>query len=577
MIVVDEAHKLKNPKSKTARAFMEFKFGCRIALTGTPLSNKLEEMWSLLNWCNQNCLETLSGFKAFYCKPILNGQKFDATSSEVAEGRDLASRLKQYVDTVMLRRTKKIIANELPRKEDRVVFCPLSPMQREVYQRLLDSEDFRLVIEKDNLCSCKSGLTQYKCCFGMNSLGEPVDKLILKGLSALRSISNHVALLFPSQEDDEAQYERKAKLTKIMFPKDWKMKKSNFLEYSNIENCGKWTILRGMLLEWRRERKKVLLFSYSARLLNMLEKLMISENWEFKRLDGSTSVPDRLPMCDEFNKSESIFVFLISTRAGGLGLNLVSSNTVVIFDPSWNPASDLQAQDRAFRIGQKKDVKVYRLIAAGSIEENVYGRQIYKQQLSNIATEASHERRLFNGVQGDKHNKGDLFGYKNLYTLHNNSDVQTKALISRNEIAETMFGVNEDDGTDDEGDASALHQLRDYSDDEAKFQPQGEDDGLGLKRLAARLFEPKESTVRRAKGESSRARDPIGAILDECGVNYSHANTDFIGHSKTEEALAKVAKKVMSFHFMFFQEKNCGLSRFYDFMRVYVLGGERQS
>ncbi|KAH9292328.1 hypothetical protein KI387_042484, partial [Taxus chinensis] len=150
-------------------------------------------------------------------------------------------------------------------------------------------------------------------------------------------------------------------------------------------------------------------------MLDILEKFLIRKGYCFSRLDGSTPMSSRQSLVDNFNSSPSKQVFLISTRAGGLGLNLVSANRVVIFDPNWNPSMDLQAQDRSFRYGQKRHVTVFRFLAAGSLEELVYTRQIYKQQLFNIAVSGNLEKRYFEGVQDSKEYKGELFGISNLF------------------------------------------------------------------------------------------------------------------------------------------------------------------
>src|ERR1700685_1711181 len=147
----------------------------------------------------------------------------------------------------------------------------------------------------------------------------------------------------------------------------------------------------------------------------MLDFLMIRNSYTYASLHGGMDLEERTNTVDQFNNDPHMFVFLISTKAGGVGLNIVSANKVyvppphlcpvfsnysVLFDPNWNPAHDLQAQDRAFRIGQRRDVEVYRLISQGTVEEIVYARQIYKQQQANIGYEASNERRYFKGVQG---------------------------------------------------------------------------------------------------------------------------------------------------------------------------------
>jgi SNF2 family DNA or RNA helicase len=125
----------------------------------------------------------------------------------------------------------------------------------------------------------------------------------------------------------------------------------------------------------------------------------------------------RQKIVDNFNISKTKQIFLISTKAGGLGLNLVSANIVVVFDPNWNVTHDLQAQDRAYRIGQTKRTKVYRFITAGTIEEMIYNRQVYKQQMANIGLHGKNERRYFTGVQGQKGQEGEIFGARNLLKL----------------------------------------------------------------------------------------------------------------------------------------------------------------
>ncbi|RUP44327.1 P-loop containing nucleoside triphosphate hydrolase protein, partial [Jimgerdemannia flammicorona] len=304
-------------------------------------------------------------------------------------------------------------SSKLPKKEDKVIFCPLTATQRSVYERILGTEDAQLISRKNENCDCglmcltrhSSDRSRSLCCYKKNSKGVSYKDLILQYITILQKISNHLALIMPDPKDDKTKRQKDETLSQIAFPDSWKQKQANFFMYSDPENCGKWKILQKLLKNWERQESKVLLFSYSVRLLNMLEKLMISEGYAYCRLDGTTPVHQRMDVVDKFNTSPSKFVFLISTRAGGVGLNVTSANIVVVFDPNWNPSHDLQAQDRAFRIGQRRDVKVYRLIAAGSLEELVYGRQIYKQQQMNVGYTGSNERRYFTGVEGDANRK----------------------------------------------------------------------------------------------------------------------------------------------------------------------------
>lgn len=183
----------------------------------------------------------------------------------------------------------------------------------------------------------------------------------------------------------------------------------------STKTCGKIIVLEKLLAVWEKRRQKTLIFSRSTRMLDIIQLFLITKAVRYSRLDGNTKVEERLKMVNEFNSDDSdMTVFLISTRAGGVGLNLQSATNVVIFDPSWNPAHDCQAQDRAYRIGQTKDVQVYRLITLGTIEEMIYVRQIYKQQLSDTTLKGSNAPRYFEGVQGNPQQRGELFGIANL-------------------------------------------------------------------------------------------------------------------------------------------------------------------
>lgn len=193
--------------------------------------------------------------------------------------------------------------------------------------------------------------------------------------------------------------------------------------------CGKWPVLNDLLNQWRANGDKVLIFSRSVRMLRAIRQWFEEDHPDFKYLDGGVPQHKRLGLCDEFNTDPSVFSFLISTMAGGVGLNLTAANKVVILDPNCpfafidltdrpgNPSHDLQAMDRAYRWGQTRDVDVYRMIAAGSIEELIYIRQIYKQQQANVGYTATAERRFFGGVQGSKSEHGELFGVENIFRL----------------------------------------------------------------------------------------------------------------------------------------------------------------
>ena len=178
-----------------------------------------------------------------------------------------------------------------------------------------------------------------------------------------------------------------------------------FQRLSNEVHCGKLLVLKTLLRKWKTSGHKVLFFSNSTVLLDIVESFILKLNLRSLRLDGDTNASDRQSICREFNTDKHVFIMLISTKAGGVGLNLTGAQKVVIFDPSWNPSDDLQAQDRAYRIGQTQRVEVYRLISKGTIEEAALIGQIDKQQLASmVLDEKNFQKRLFHAgeVQGMK-------------------------------------------------------------------------------------------------------------------------------------------------------------------------------
>lgn len=436
IVIVDEAHRLKNEKSKLYQACLAIKTRKRYGLTGTVMQNKLMELFNLFDWVVPECLGTREHFREFYVDPLKHGQRSSAPERFVriadARKQHLVAVLRKY----LLRRTKEeTIGHLMMGKEDNVVFCAMSEVQKRVYQRMLQIPEIQCLINKDLPCSCGSPLKQVECCKRTVPDGiiwsylhrdnpEGCDScpycVVLPCLVKLQQISNHLELIKPNPRDDPEKQKKDAEFASLVFGPDLDVmggntKNESFMGLSEVKHCGKMRALEKLMVSWILQGDKILLFSYSVRMLDILEKLLIRKGYSFSRLDGSTPTGLRQSHVDDFNSSPSKQVFLISTRAGGLGLNLVSANRVVIFDPNWNPAQDLQAQDRSFRFGQKRHVIVFRLLSAGSLEELVYSRQVYKQQLSNIAVSGKMEKRYFEGVQDCKNFQGELFGICNLF------------------------------------------------------------------------------------------------------------------------------------------------------------------
>ncbi|CAM6043473.1 unnamed protein product [Sphagnum compactum] len=435
-VIVDEAHRLKNEKSKLYQACSKISTKRRFGLTGTIMQNKYIELFNVFEWAAPGSLGPREFFREYYDEPIKQGQRISAPDRFVKIAAERKEHLVKLISQHLLRRTKgETIGHLMLGKEDNVVFCKMSDVQHRVYRRLLQSPDFQLLVNKDLPCSCGSHLSRVECCHRIAPDGviwsylhsdnpDGCDHcpfcLVLPCLVKLQQVSNHLELVKPNPKDDREKQLKDEEFATAALAEDALLlggvkQDESFLGLSDAQHCGKMQTLETLLADWLRQGDKVLLFSYSVKMLDILDRFMIRKGYCFCRLDGSTPMGVRQSLVDEFNQSPSKQVFLISTRAGGLGLNLVSANRVVIFDPNWNPAQDLQAQDRSFRFGQQRHVTVFRLLAAGSIEELIYSRQIYKQQLFNIGVNGNIEKRYFEGVQDSKDYKGELFGISNLF------------------------------------------------------------------------------------------------------------------------------------------------------------------
>jgi SNF2 family DNA or RNA helicase len=542
-VLIDEAHKLKNPASQMTQAMQTFLCKVRFALTGTAIQNSYRELYTLADWTNPGLLGTVKEWITEIEDPLKHGQKRGADPERIADARTRAEKLVQNVLPIFfLRRTKALIADQLPRKFDKIVFCPLTPTQLEVYRRILAEPEVDLMKHHADPCPCgridpDTGLAyrRQNCCFKRDGAGGAWNKNMLKYVYLLQKCSNHVALVFPDPEDLSShdpdrmdRYERQLSYVQLMFPDSWQLKRCNATNGMDPELCGKWKVLARLLQQWHADGDKVLLFSTNLRLLQFIEFFLAREGHSFVRLDGSTPQPRRQQLVDQFNRDGSIFVFLISTTAGGTGLNLTAANRVVVFDPHWNPSHDLQAIDRAYRFGQTRDVFVYRLIGAGSLEEVVYGRQLYKQQQMEIGYNATKERRYFEGVAGDQGSLGELFGCKNLFTLHESS-LAMKSIIDECNISEVTYAL-------------AQYLKTGSLDDQVSA------DAALVERAHSPKSSPPESAQRQEPGGATMAlptatdTDPIRGILEGSGISYSHDHAALVGNSVAEAALYREGK-----------------------------------
>ncbi|KAK6496816.1 hypothetical protein TWF481_001801 [Arthrobotrys musiformis] len=539
-VIADECQKVKERTSGITEAMNVVNSLCRVGLTGTAIMNHYGELWNLLNWIRPGEVGNYSDWKNDIENPLKIGQAHGATNAELARARSTANDLvKNLLPRMFLRRMKSLIAHQLPKKTDRVVFCKLGALQQEVYENYLESEVVGLVKYSTDKCDCGSHKTRGKCCYRKLEDGTTVSQAVFPCITNMKLLCNHLANWIPRDGEPLEKQEKDVEKLQIGLPGTWEKyyRRQYFENVMDPEFCGKWQVLQRLLAFWKEneEGAKVLIFSESKKLLKMLYMLLNNTHYNICYLDGEMSLEDRTAAVENFNTDASYFAFLISTRAGGVGLNIVSANKVVVFDPSWNPSHDLQAQDRAYRIGQHRDVEVFRLVCAGTIEEMVYARQIYKQQQANIGYEASFERRYFKGVMKDASRRGELFGLKNLFTFHQ-ENVVLQEIVNQTNVAESKTGIAILNMPDISGD--------DGMDESTMFGEEGKDsvDDI-ISQIQAMVSDDANASATTGANKKMKL-DPVSAILASAGVEYTHDNTEVIGTSKLEENISRKAVEV---------------------------------
>ncbi|XP_054007934.1 DNA excision repair protein ERCC-6-like isoform X1 [Hylaeus anthracinus] len=365
-VILDEGHKIRNPQAKISKAVKQFSTPHRLLLTGSPMQNSLKELWSLFDFILPGKLGTLPAFLEHCAIPITRGGYTNASPLQEATALQVATMLRDAITPYMLRRTKADVQHHvsLPEKNEQVLFCSLTEEQKQIYKNYLRSDDVSFVLHE----KCPMENRKYKA-------------RLLIALSALRKICNHPDLfLYTTFVDSDEEIDAS----------DETLEKFGYWKRS-----GKMVVVRSLLKIWKKQGHRVLLFTQGRQMMHVLESLVQNEEYKYLRLDGTTPMTQRQETISLFNSDPSYFVFLLTTRVGGLGVNLTGANRVIIYDPDWNPATDAQARERAWRIGQNKSVTIYRLITAGTIEEKIYHRQIFKLLLSNKVLEDPRQRRLF--------------------------------------------------------------------------------------------------------------------------------------------------------------------------------------
>jgi len=489
VVVWDEAHTcLQNPKTQTYQAMSEAP-ACafKLFLTGTPGTNHLKQIHAMFSLVSAGCLGPAAHFDTHYAHVIHQGRAVGADKQAIALGSSRAQELSKLLQRYMLLRKKsdpdiqeqlRAVDLALPKKREMVVFCELAPLQMRAYRRMLDSEDFNLLSRYHEPCQCHSGLMRGRCCFtecdgpwfraqDHSLCNERCPTcMVFLCMHWVQDVANHLELIKANPKEADPVLKRRqfqvatATLGDDVHDAGGVWRTDSWEHLADISQCGKLRALDALLRKWRdaySEGNKVLIFSKRVHLLHILENYLQARDYSFVRIDGDTPTADRSRLVDEFNTNTGVFIFLLSVQAGGTGLNLTSANRVVIFDPNWNPADDAQAQDRAFRIGQLRDVTVYRLVGANTVEELMYMRQVDKSQATAAATRGVESSRLFKGVRDRNDQRGELWGLENLFKpLPQDESVRMKTIRERALKVETAF-VCKTYKSDEDEDEDSIH------------------------------------------------------------------------------------------------------------------------
>ncbi|KAG0140885.1 hypothetical protein CROQUDRAFT_52577 [Cronartium quercuum f. sp. fusiforme G11] len=379
--VYDEGHQLKNSESKKYKDLMRMRVGWRLLLTGTPLQNNLQELVSLLSFILPTIFEhAKEDLKMIFKVPV------ESQANLLAQTR--ITRAKKMMAPFVLRRKKAQVLSELPKKIEEIIECTLSESQEQIYQEVLSRSKKVLLgkeeAEEDNLKKKKKQQQQLaKGALSTNILMElrkaanhPMlfrrifdDKKIREiAQNCLKEVEFHDRDVSLMIEDMEVMTDYELHL----FCTEYKHLKKFALQNEEWMESGKILKLKELIIKSKESGSRVLVFSQFTQMLSILEKVLKTIGIKYLTLTGSTSVSERQPLVDEFTSDESITVFLLSTKAGGLGINLVAADTVVIYDQDFNPHNDRQAEDRAYRLGQKRDVRVMRFVTKQTIEEDIW-------------------------------------------------------------------------------------------------------------------------------------------------------------------------------------------------------------
>ncbi|XP_031496112.1 ATP-dependent DNA helicase DDM1 [Nymphaea colorata] len=347
-VVIDEGHRLKNTKCKLLRELKRIKMENKLLLTGTPLQNNLAELWSLLNFILPDVFSSCEEFESWFdFSAKSNGSDHGAESREKRKLQVL-TKLHLILRPFILRRLKEDVEKMLPRKKEIILYANMTEHQKKLQEHLVNKTLENYILGKT---ICRT-----------STMRSRLTNLFMQ----LRKNCNHPDLVESAFEDY------------TLYPPIEQL----------VEQCGKFRLLDRLISHLLQRKHKILIFSQMTKLLDLLDYYFDEKGLLVCRIDGSVKLEERQKQIKEFNDLNSnVNIFLLSTRAGGLGINLTAADTCILYDSDWNPQMDLQAMDRCHRIGQTKPVHVYRLATAHSVEGRMIKRAFSKLKLEHVVIE----------------------------------------------------------------------------------------------------------------------------------------------------------------------------------------------
>ncbi|KAL1916936.1 uncharacterized protein VTP21DRAFT_5133 [Calcarisporiella thermophila] len=452
-IVVDEGHRIKNLNCKLIKELKTYNSANRLLLTGTPLQNSLRELWSLLNFLLPDIFDDLELFQSWFDFSDLHDENAQKRILDIEAETRVVSNLHHILRPFLLRRLKTDVEHSLPKKKEYIIYAPITKTQKDMYDAVLNRDIRNYLISKkalngsDNLkeesenkktseddnANSQDGPEASTVLDEDKTQSEDIEEEVRRSRRSLNrpnysdtiSDNKYFNMLEsggdqPNKDLDAAKKAAKEwaqktatkevnnlKLQNLVMQLrkvcnhpylfDWPEDPSTgepLISDELVNSSGKMMVLNRLLTALLERGHKVLIFSQMTRLLDILEDWMTEvRGWPCYRIDGGVAQEVRQQQIANFNTKEDVKVFLLSTRAGGLGINLTSADTVIIFDSDWNPQMDLQAQDRVHRIGQTKPVVVYRLITANSVESKILEKASAKRKLEKLVIHKSKFKR----------------------------------------------------------------------------------------------------------------------------------------------------------------------------------------